>query len=197
MAKISYNNVSSGSSGSFCFPMNVFSLRQITKTIRKAPVETAAFTVLLILFGFTALPASAGTTIAATLSGNKATALEVAAMQNETLEYGTLPEADLRGPSYTMTVQATAYNSVPWQTDDTPFTTASNTQTRFGVIATNGLPFGTRIRIPEVFGDQIFIVEDRMNPRYTNRIDIWMEEIPDARAFGIQTVTIEIYPVQK
>jgi 3D (Asp-Asp-Asp) domain-containing protein len=181
----------------FVSPMKLLSLRQIAKALRSAPVETAAFTALLVLFGFAAIPASAGTTIAATLSGNKATALEVAAMQNQSLPYGTFPEADLRGPSYTVTVQATAYNSVPWQTDDTPFTTASNTQTRFGVIAANFLPFGTRVRIPEVFGDQIFIVEDRMNPRYTKRIDIWMEEIPDAREFGLKTVTIEVYPVQK
>ena len=44
-----------------------------------------------------------------------------------------------------------------------------------------------------MYGDEIFIVEDRMNARYRKRIDIWMEEKGDARAFGIQEVIIEVF----
>ncbi|MBT3230720.1 3D domain-containing protein [Candidatus Uhrbacteria bacterium] len=107
-----------------------------------------------------------------------------------------MPASDLRGPAYTITVPATAYNSLPWQTDDTPFITASGTTTRHGVLAANFLPIGTRVKIPEIYGDDIFIVEDRMNSRYWERVDIWMEEYDDAIEFGYQNINIEVYPNQ-
>ncbi len=92
----------------------------------------------------------------------------------------------------THTVTATAYSSTPDQTDDTPFTTASGTTVRDGVVATNFLPFGTLIRIPDIFGDKIFVVEDRMNRRYTTRVDIWFPERELAKIFGIKTIKIEV-----
>jgi len=79
------------------------------------------------------------------------------------------------------------------QCDDTPFTTASGTPTRHGVVASNYFPIGTRIKIPDMYGDQIFIVEDRMNARYNKRMDIWMEEYNEARVFGYQDITIEVF----
>jgi 3D (Asp-Asp-Asp) domain-containing protein len=85
--------------------------------------------------------------------------------------------------AYSGTTFATAYNSMEWQCDSTPWITASGTRCREGVIATNALPFGTKVLI-EGFGDQVFIVEDRMNRRYTERIDIWMREYDDALKFG-------------
>ncbi|MBI1908428.1 3D domain-containing protein [Candidatus Uhrbacteria bacterium] len=88
---------------------------------------------------------------------------------------------------------STAYNSLPWQTDDTPFITASGTHVRHGVVAANFLPIGTRIKIPELYGDQVFIVEDRMNARYYKRLDVWMEHYDDAIAYGVRTITIEVY----
>ncbi|OGN09055.1 MAG: hypothetical protein A2606_00670 [Candidatus Yanofskybacteria bacterium RIFOXYD1_FULL_42_10] len=90
------------------------------------------------------------------------------------------------------TVVATAYSSTPDQTDDTPFTTASGTTVRDGIVATNFLPFGTLIRIPKLFGDKIFVVEDRMNRRYKTRIDIWFPERELAKIFGIKKVSIEV-----
>src|SRR3989338_7119029 len=89
-------------------------------------------------------------------------------------------------------VVATAYSSTPDQTDDTPFTTASGTTVRDGIVATNFLPFGTLIRIPKLFGDKIFVVEDRMNRRYKTRIDIWFPERELAKIFGIKKVSIEV-----
>lgn len=103
-----------------------------------------------------------------------------------------LPEIPLRSARITMYITVTAYNSVPEQTDDTPFITASNTRTRDGVIATNFLPFGTVVRFPDIYGDKEFIVEDRMNSRYYYHMDIWMEEVPDARSFGVQYLKMEI-----
>ena len=91
-----------------------------------------------------------------------------------------------------LSVYATAYNSVPEQTDDAPFITASGTYTRDGIIAANFLPFGTALKIPDIFGDKVFVVEDRMNERYGDRIDIWMETIEEAKKFGLRKVKIVI-----
>src|SRR5882724_9437368 len=52
-----------------------------------------------------------------------------------------------------LTVWVTAYTSVPEETDDTPFITAMGTKTRDGIVATNMLPFGTKVKIPALFGD--------------------------------------------
>jgi len=118
-------------------------------------------------------------------------------MDNEVLNflkpYGKLPESNERDPRYIMSIATTAYNSTPEQCDDTPFITASGTPTRHGVVASNYFPIGTRIKIPDVYGDQVFIVEDRMNARYNKRMDIWMEEYGEARSFGYQDVTIEVF----
>ncbi len=70
--------------------------------------------------------------------------------------------------------------------------TASGSQSRRGVVATNYLPFGTRIRIPEFFGDEVFVVEDRMASYYRNTIDVLMIDQDDALSFGVRWTTIEI-----
>lgn len=106
-----------------------------------------------------------------------------------------LPVATNREAPRTMTIPVTAYNSLPGQTDSTPFNTADGTYVRDGLIAANFLPLGTRVKFPELYGDKEFIVKDRMNPRYTYKADIWMEHYSDAIAFGLQYTTIEIYPV--
>lgn len=167
----------------------------IWKTFKKSPVEAGLIVVMMFLLGYGLVPSSANATVRALdfPMTDRVTDLRIAAMQNQLKDFGTLPESDLRGPSYTVRVPATAYNSDPRQTDSTPFITASNTHVRHGIVAANFLPFGTRIKIPEIYGDQIFIVEDRMNPRYDKRIDIWMEDYSDAIQFGLKTVTIEVY----
>lgn len=93
----------------------------------------------------------------------------------------------------THVVSATAYSSTPDQTDDTPFITAMGTHVRDGIIATNMLPFGTRVRIPSVFGNKVFIVEDRMNKRYWDRIDVWFPDRESAIQFGLKrSLIIEV-----
>jgi 3D (Asp-Asp-Asp) domain-containing protein len=93
----------------------------------------------------------------------------------------------------TIKVVVTAYSSTPSQTDDSPFITASNKHVRDGIVANNMLPFGTKIRIPELYGDKIFVVEDRMNKRMGNhRFDIWFSSYKEAKTFGVKTVEIEI-----
>ncbi len=89
-------------------------------------------------------------------------------------------------------VAATGYSSTPDQTDSNPFITAAGTHVRDGVAAANFLPFGTIFKIPELFGDKTFIVEDRMHGRYWLNIDIWFPEREMAKEFGLKKVKIEI-----
>jgi len=86
----------------------------------------------------------------------------------------------------------TAYSSSPEETDDTPFITASGSDTHYGIAAANFLPIGSKIRLPGIFGDQIFVIEDRLHQRYSDRIDIWMPNKIEAKEFGKQVGKIEI-----
>lgn len=86
----------------------------------------------------------------------------------------------------------TAYSSTAYQTDDTPFITASGARVRDGIIAANFLPFGTKVRIPALFGNNIFVVEDRMNERFPTRLDVWFPYTWQARNFGLQVAEIEV-----
>jgi 3D (Asp-Asp-Asp) domain-containing protein len=172
-------------------------LKAFKKAVLTSPLEFALLALMAASLLYSALPTQALADSEASIgiaNANKAVELEIAAMQNELVDYGVLPKSDLRGPAYTMIVPATSYNSLPGQTDSTPDITASGTHTRWGVVAANFLPIGTRIKIPELYGDQIFIIEDRMNARYWTRIDIWMENYQDSVEFGIRNVKIEVYP---
>ena len=91
-----------------------------------------------------------------------------------------------------MRVVASAYSSTVDQTDADPFTTANGTRVRDGIIATNMLPFNTLVKIPDIYGDKIFTVTDRMNARYGNHIDIWFPDRQTALIFGRKPVNIEI-----
>ena len=91
-----------------------------------------------------------------------------------------------------MMVVVTAYSSTADQTDDTPWLTAANTPVRDGIVASNFLPLHTKIMIPELFGDKIFAVEDRMHERFTDRIDIWFPDRESAKNFGLRKATIQI-----
>lgn len=92
-----------------------------------------------------------------------------------------------------MRVVVTGYSSTPWETDDDPYITAAGTWVRDGVVANNFLPIGTKIQIPELFGDKIFVVEDRMSWKKGNyQIDIWFPDYWQALNFGTKTTYIEI-----
>jgi 3D (Asp-Asp-Asp) domain-containing protein len=87
----------------------------------------------------------------------------------------------------------TAYSSTPWETDGDPHITASGTKVREGIVANNLLPFKTKIRIPEIFGDKIFIVEDRMSwEKDLHQFDIWFPDYWEALNFGVKKTYVEI-----
>ena len=172
----------------------VMKARQFFAVVKRSPLESAFVAVLLVAISLVTLPNIQVDARVNEQAELRATELAVDAMQNVTRETGHLPLARLRGPYYVKTVTATAYNSVPWQTDSTPFTTASGATVRHGIVAANFLPIGTKLTIPEIYGDQIFEVQDRMNPRYYERLDIWMAEVADAKRFGKRQITIHVYP---
>jgi 3D (Asp-Asp-Asp) domain-containing protein len=87
----------------------------------------------------------------------------------------------------------TGYSSTPQETDDTPFLTASGKKVRDGIIANNFFPFGTKIKIPKVFGDKIFVVEDRMKRGKSKyHFDVWFKTSLEAKNFGARIALVEI-----
>lgn len=102
-------------------------------------------------------------------------------------------------PDKVLDAVITAYTSTPGQTDDTPFIAASGKRVHDGMIAANGLPFGTQIIIPELYGDKVFVVEDRMNRRYgLGRMDIWLDTTrAEAMKFGVKRVEVLIFYPKK
>ena len=90
-------------------------------------------------------------------------------------------------------VVVTGYSSTPWETDDSPHLTAAGTWVREGIVANNLLPFGTKVRIPEIYGDRVFVVEDRMNSKKGYyHIDIWFSDSWRALNFGAKRTYIEV-----
>lgn len=119
---------------------------------------------------------------------------QVAGLQ--VVEYTTLlPIASPPSPIVAQRVEVivTAYSSTIWETDDTPFITASNKTVREGIVANNLLTFGTKVRLPGIFGDRVFEVQDRMHRRKSYyHVDIWFPSREAALEFGAQLATMEI-----
>jgi len=106
------------------------------------------------------------------------------------------PEVKVEKVISTSVRTLTAYNSEVDQTDDSPCTTATGFNVcdhgQEDTIAANFLKFGTRIRIPELFGDRIFVVRDRMHPKNNQKVDVWMKSHADAMKFGVKVAKIEV-----
>jgi len=89
-------------------------------------------------------------------------------------------------------VVVTAYSSTPDQTDSTPFITASGTHVRDGIVACNFLRIGNRVRFPRLYGDKVFVVEDRMAVKNSHKIDIWFTTREQAKQFGLKYTKVEV-----
>lgn len=88
-----------------------------------------------------------------------------------------------------VTADVTAYSSVPAQTDDTPFITASGSHVHPGTLACPPeLVFGTKVEI----AGETYICEDRMNTKFSERYDIWMASNDDAIEWGIKNMDVKI-----
>ena len=101
---------------------------------------------------------------------------------------GARPTIQRPTPGTTLTVKASGYAPSPYQTDSTPCITAAGTRVRRGTIATNFLPMGTLVKI----NGHTYIVEDRMNPKYNQAIDIFFPSTSEALEFGRQELEIQI-----
>jgi 3D (Asp-Asp-Asp) domain-containing protein len=84
-------------------------------------------------------------------------------------------------------VTVTAYNPTEDQCDEDPYVAASMRRVRSGTIAVSrdlfqqGWVFGRKVRIK---GMGIFEINDLMNKRFSNRIDVFMWDRDRAVAFG-------------
>ena len=101
-------------------------------------------------------------------------------------------KATLAQKKTTNKVTVTAYSSTPDQTDSSPFITANGTYVYDGIVACNFLPFDTKVKFPEIYGDKIFIVEDRMAKKNSHKMDIWMPSRSLALQFGVKSLAFEI-----
>ena len=104
-------------------------------------------------------------------------------------------------------IVATAYNSVPWQTNSEPFVTSSGESVQEGTLALSRdliraenqlmAKMGFNPSGAYAYGDTVYVVyvkpmvvHDTMNKRYRNRADIWLEEHHTAREWGKRNVYI-------
>lgn len=104
-----------------------------------------------------------------------------------------LDELNQSEPQMVRYITVTAYSSTPDQTDDTPFITANGKYVYDGLVATNCLKFGTKVKFPEYFGGKVFTVDDRMNARYCWHMDVWFPTRQEAKEFGVKYLKMEVY----
>ena len=95
-------------------------------------------------------------------------------------------------------VTASAYNSVENQTSDQPNLGAWGDTLKPGMkciavsrdLLSIGIDHNTKVKITGLKG--IYLVKDKMNQRWTNKIDIYMgDNIKEAREWGSKKVTIQ------
>lgn len=125
------------------------------------------------------------------------TVIEGLTNEEEIAFKNSLPENENLKVSYEKKVVFTAYNSEAEQCDSTPCITANGFNVcQHGIedtVAMNGIKMGTKIRIPELFGDRVFVVRDRMNARYgSDRGDVWMLDKTSAKEFGVKLSRVEV-----
>ena len=113
--------------------------------------------------------------------GNAALAVDTALVAKPSLD---------RFTGRRINVEVSAYNAVIGQTDSRPWETADGSDLRLpsnrNTVASNDLPFGTRLIFPTIDPGTVYVVRDRMNSRYTGKgnIDILMETVSEARQLG-------------
>jgi 3D (Asp-Asp-Asp) domain-containing protein len=168
-------------------PFSINNILILNKRLWKKIIIGFIF-LLIFEYSFFSLPALAAEDAAELKSNSSADIIS--------LPVGFLPvSADLK-VEYSDVFELTAYSSDASQCDGNPCRTASGFNLcEYGIedsVAVNFLPFGTKIRIPDLFGDRIFVVRDRMNSRYDNRIDIWFKDQKNALKFGFKLAKVEI-----
>jgi 3D (Asp-Asp-Asp) domain-containing protein len=118
----------------------------------------------------------------------------------------------LKTTGKSLVVRSTAYNSLPGQTDASPFKTATGVRTRFGVVALSrdllrSIPYGSRIVLEDMgswsngsgrgkynamLSKMIFVVEDTMHPRKKSTVDVWFPARRQAIQWGARRLRIRV-----
>lgn len=156
----------------------------------KNPIKITVFTVIFAALVFNGSTSIREIKAESTVASEGA---QMAVIQANSLlpVYSEAPVKPMDVKTIKMTV--TAYSSTPEETDSTPFITASGLNVGDGIVANNMLSFGTKVRIPEIYGSKIFEVQDRMNARKSDyHLDIWFPEHEQAENFGVKTALIEV-----
>lgn len=171
-----------------------------TNSAPSTPLTSAALPASSVATGAVRAALAMTTPAAPTQAAANAPQARAAAIAQVSTTADTLAQSAIRGR--TAIVRATAYNSMPNQTDSTPFITATGTRTRPGVVALSRdllrqFPYGSKIIIEDLSGrynhllkGRVFMVEDTMAARKTNSLDIWMTTRSQAISFGARTVRI-------
>ena len=165
--------------------IKIFSLKIVKKVILSL--------IIIFIFEFFLFPAPI---LASEISDNTNISEEILEESEDIVIINNLPENDIWETEKTGYYTITAYSSETSQCDSSPCITANGFNLcEHGIedsVAANFLAFGTKIRIPDLFGEKVFIVRDRMNPRHQNRLDIWMQDKQKAKEFGVKIAKIEI-----
>lgn len=94
---------------------------------------------------------------------------------------------------YEIRAKITAYNTVSWQTDDSPCISGDGTYIcgRNDVVACpREHSFGTVVGI----NGRTYVCHDRLNVRFDSRFDISFDkDIKGAREFGTKTLPVKVY----
>lgn len=111
-------------------------------------------------------------------------------LNEDLLEEIVLLNAKIKALSRGKPVYFTAYNAVPWQTDDTPTITASGAKIYEGSCAlSRNLLTRFNIDAEYSYGDTAwfvipYVIEDTMNSRFKRTADIYIDDLHIARQFG-------------
>ncbi len=156
-----------------------------------SPLERVGWgTLLILVMGFNVF-ATQVEAQASEESQEASVAVETEADQSVAQEF--LPEIEDRKPRRVYKSTLTAYTSRVEETDSSPFITANGSHVHIGTIAANCLAFGTKVQLPELFGDQVFVVEDRLHPRKgCGQLDVWFPEYNQAIQFGKKYSTVYV-----
>lgn len=100
---------------------------------------------------------------------------------------------DEAGTSFTVTAYTAGYESTGKEKGDPGYgVTASgnDVQENQTMACPQSLDFGTEIHIPEL--EETFICEDRGSAITSGNLDIYMEDLDEALAFGVQELQVQI-----
>lgn len=99
-------------------------------------------------------------------------------------------------------IRITAFNNISNQTDETPNIMASNRLVYEGAVAISRdiknsykLKFGDLIYIKKLH--KYFVIEDLMNKKYKNSVDVFMFSKEEALKFGVKKSDIVIYKIKR